>query len=147
VQLGVPKGPFWGRLQSGQRIVLADGREIKPDEVLGPARIGRHLAYVVDTRPTKTVYTLCRNVDIAFVEGMFLQEDQEHADAKGHLTVVEAARMAGRAGVRKAVLVHLSPRYGDDHLTLLEEQARGAFEKAMIGRDLDIYSVPYSEDS
>jgi ribonuclease Z len=146
VQLGIPKGPLWGRLQSDHGIVLADGREIRPDQVLGPARNGRHLAYVVDTRPTKALYTLCRNADIAFIEGMFLQEDAEHADAKGHLTVIEAARMARRAGVRKAVMVHFSPRYNDGHLPRLDEQAKEAFENATVGRDLDVYSVPYGED-
>jgi ribonuclease Z len=146
VQLGIPKGPLWGNLQSGRDIVLDNGRVIRPDQVLGPARNGRHVAYVVDTRPAKAIYTLCRHVDIAFIEGMFLQEDAEHANTKGHLTVVEAARMAGRARVRRAVLVHLSPRYNDDHRLRLDEQAKEAFEKATIGRDLEIYSVPYADD-
>jgi ribonuclease Z len=146
VQLGIPKGPLWGKLQTGQGIVLENGQDIRPDQVLGPPRSGRHLAYVVDTRPAKAIYALCRNVDIAFIEGMFLPEDAEHASAKGHLTVVEAARTARRAGVRQAVLVHLSPRYNHDDLLRLEEQAKKEFEKTTVGRDLDIYSVPYVDE-
>jgi len=146
VQLGIPKGPFWGKLQTGQGIVLENGEEIRPDQVLGPARSGRHLAYVVDTRPVKAIYTLCRNVDIAFMEGMFLPEDVEHASAKGHLTVVEAARMAKRAGVKQAVLVHISPRYNGDDLLRMDEQAKEVFEQTAVGRDMEIYSVPYADD-
>jgi len=145
-QLGIPKGSFWGRLQAGQDIVLENGKTIRPDQVLGPARCGRRLAYVVDTRPVKALYKLCRNADIAFIEGMFMPEDADHAHAKGHLTVVEAARIARRAEVKKAVLVHLSPRYGDEDLARVEGKALETFEKAVVGRDLATYSVAYAKD-
>jgi ribonuclease Z len=146
VNLGVPKGPFWGRLQDGMEIVLEDGKTIRPDQVLGPARCGRNLAYVVDTRPVKALYRLCRKVDIVFIEAMFLPEDADHAGAKGHLTVVEAAGIAKRAEVKKAVLVHISPRYGDQDLARLESKALETFEKAVVGRDLAMYSIAYQED-
>jgi ribonuclease Z len=146
VQLGIPKGSLWGKLQAGQNIVLENGNTIAPGQVLGPPRRGRHLAYVVDTRPTKAVYNLCHHVDIAFIEGMFSPEHAEHAVGKGHLTVVEAAKIARRAEVTKAVLVHISPRYGDEDLAALEEEASAVFEKAVLGRDLAIYSVAYGQD-
>jgi ribonuclease Z len=145
VQLGIPKGPLWGRLQTGQEIILETGVTIRPDQVLGPARRGRRLAYVVDTRPTKAIYSLCKNVDIAFMDGMFAPEDVEHASAKGHLTVVEAAKIARRAEVRQAILIHISPRYDDEELTRLEGKAKAVFDKALVGRDLDIYSVQHED--
>ena len=77
---------------------------------------------------------------------MFSPDDAEHALAKGHLTVVEAAKMAGRAGVRRVVLIHLSPRYSDDDLAGMEHRAQEIFEKAAVGKDLDSYSVAYPED-
>ncbi|MEJ2431190.1 MAG: hypothetical protein P8075_20080, partial [Deltaproteobacteria bacterium] len=94
----------------------------------------------------KGVYRLCQDVDIAFMEGMFLPEHAEHAEAKGHLTVVDAARIAGRAGVRRAVLVHISPRYNSDELPLLEEAAKSRFEGSEMGEDFRIYGVPYPND-
>ena len=97
VQLRIPKGPLWGRLQAGQEITLESGKVIQPEQVLGPPRRGRHLAYVVDTRPVQAIYELCRKVDMAFIEGMFLPEDAEHAVAKGHLSVVEAAKIAEKS--------------------------------------------------
>jgi len=145
VQLGIRKGPLWGELQKGNEIIMENGKVIKPCQVLGPARSGRHLAYVVDTRPTKALYTLCRNVDIAFMEGMFLPEHAEHADIKGHMTVIEASRLARRAGVKQAILIHISPRYSGEDLQQLEDKAREAFETIKVGRDLDVYSVPYTD--
>lgn len=145
VQLGIPKGPLWGELQKGNEIILENGKVITPCQVLGPARSGRHLAYVVDTRPTRALYTLCRNVNIAFMEGMFLPEHAEHADIKGHMTVIEASRLARRAGVKQAILIHISPRYSGEDLQQLEDKAREAFETIKLGRDLDVYSVPYTD--
>jgi len=140
--LGIPRGPLWGRLQRGESITLNSGREISPDQVTGTVRRGRRIAYVVDTRTTKNIYRLCRDVDIAFMEGMFLPEDSEHAEAKGHLTVTEAARIAGRAGVDRAVLVHISPRYDAAQLDQLESAAKSRFEYVQIGRDFDSFGVP-----
>jgi ribonuclease Z len=144
--IGIPKGSLWGKLQQGKSITLEDGREISPEEVLGEPRRGRRVAYVVDTRPSKGLYRLCQDVDIAFIEGMFLPEDAEHAEAKGHLTVDDAARIAGRAGVNRAVLVHISPRYNNDELPVLAEAARSRFEGAEMGEDFKVYQVPLPED-
>jgi ribonuclease Z len=145
--LGIPKGPHWGKLQQGKKVILEDGKEITPDQVLGESRRGRHVAYVVDTRPSKGIYRLCKNADIAFMEGMFLPEDAEHADAKGHLTVADAARVAERAGVCRAVLVHISPRYNSDDLPRLAEAAKSRFEGAEIGEDYKVYQVPLPNES
>jgi ribonuclease Z len=144
--LEIPKGSLWGKLQQGESITLEDGREISPEQVLGQPRRGRHVAYVVDTRPSKGVYRLCQDADIAFMEGMFLPEHSEHAEAKGHLTVVDAARIAGRAGVRRVVLVHISPRYNSDELSLLAEAARSRLAGAEMGEDFRVYRVPYPND-
>jgi ribonuclease Z len=144
--LEIPKGSLWGKLQQGESITLEDGREVSPEQVLGEPRRGRHVAYVVDTRPSKGVYRLCQDADIAFMEGMFLPEHAEHAEAKGHLTVVDAARIAGRAGVRRAVLVHISPRYNNDELPLLAEAAKSRFNGAEMGEDFRVYRVPYPND-
>jgi ribonuclease Z len=144
--LSIPKGSLWGKLQKGDSITLDDGTEVTPEQVLGEPRRGRHIGYVVDTKPAKGVYRLCRDADIAFMEGMFLPEHAEHAEAKGHLTVVDAARIAGRAGVARAVLIHISPRYNSDELTLLAEAAKSRFEGAEMGEDFRVYRVPYPKD-
>ena len=143
--LGIPQGPLWGRLQQGHPITLDDGEEITPEQVLGESRRGRHVAYVVDTRPARGIYRLSQGADIAFLEGMFLPEDAGHAEAKEHLTVVDAARIAARAGVCRAVLVHISPRYNNEELHLLAAAAKARFEGAEIGRDFQVYQVPLPE--
>ncbi|MEM5787067.1 MAG: ribonuclease Z [Syntrophobacteraceae bacterium] len=144
--LGVPKGPLWGRLQSGNPVTTPAGAEVRPDEVLGPSRRGRHVAYVVDTRPAPGIYSLCRDTDLTFIEGMFLDQDSAHAVAKGHLTVTEAARIAKESRAGRAILVHISPRYENSQLGRLEEEARTVFQSIKAGRDLDYFEVKLPEN-
>ena len=125
--LGVPMGPLWGKLQKGESVNTPQ-KTVQPSEVLGPARRGRHIAFVVDTRPAPGVYSLCEKADLAFLEGMFLPEHSEHADVKGHMTVVEAARIARKSGAARAVLVHISPRYENSEIGKLEDEARKEFK-------------------
>lgn len=142
---GVPAGPLRGRLQAGETVVTPAGRTVAPEAVMGPPRPGRRVAYVVDTRPTENAVWLCRDADIAFIEGMFLPEDGRHAEEKGHLTVVEAARTARDAGAQRAVWVHISPRYAAADLPALEEAGRTEFEASEAGRDFASYGVPYRD--
>jgi ribonuclease Z len=143
--LGVPEGPLWGRLQRGERVMLENGITIMPDQVAGPVRPGRHICYVVDTRPNRSLDKLCEGVDAAFLEGMFLPEDHEEAEEKMHMTVVEAAQVTANAAARLAVLVHISPRYVEEDLEKLTSAAAQKFGAVKIGRDMDRYSIPRRE--
>jgi ribonuclease Z len=145
-ELGIPKGPLWGRLQKGESLATPSGKTVHPSDVLGPSRKGLHVAYVVDTRPAPGAYSLCRNVDLAFLEGMFLTEHSEHAEVKGHLTVSEAAEIAKESQALRAVLIHMSPRYENSELKKLEEEAGTIYQPVKAGRDLDIFELKYPEE-
>ena len=144
--LGIPPGPLWGKLQRGEKVTIEGGVEISPHQVVGRPRPGRHVCYAVDTRPAKSLYRLCRDVDIAFLDGMFSPELREEAEEKGHMTVDEAGRIAATAGVHRAVLVHISPRYQEEEREKLTVAAAQRFEKIETGRDLQWYSIPLRED-
>jgi len=139
--LGVPEGPLWGKLQKDESVTLEDGMVIQPAQVLGPARPGRAICYAVDTAVIKSLYGLCQDVDMAFLDGMFHPGDQQEADRKAHMTVDDAARIAKRAGAKRAVLVHISPRYREADLQELDEAAKRRFDQAEIGRDLNRYVI------
>jgi ribonuclease Z len=144
--LGIPAGPLWGKLQHGESITLDQGKTISPGLVLGPSRPGRKICYAVDTRPNKILYRLCHEVDLAFLDGMFLPEHQQEAEEKGHMTVDDASRIASRAGVQAAVLVHISPRYTEEDLPKFIEAAKGRFERAEVGGDLKRFPVSYRDE-
>ncbi|MGC8493629.1 MAG: ribonuclease Z [Syntrophobacteraceae bacterium] len=142
----VPRGPLWGKLQKGETVETPTHRSVTPSEVLGPPRRGRHIAFVVDTRPVASVYALCRGADLAFLEGMFFSEHTDHAEQKGHMTAVEAARVAAHSGVLRAVLIHISPRYENKQLKQLEDEALSEFPHLSVGRDLDAFTVEFPEN-
>jgi len=124
--LGIPRGPAFGRLQSGESVVLADGRTVVPSDVVAPARRGRRVALSGDTRPTAELIEAAHDADVLIHEATFAQEEHERALQTQHSTAGEAGEVARAAGVRHLVLTHLSSRY-DKEPERLAAEARAVF--------------------
>jgi len=132
--LGVPVGPLFGALQQGRSVTLADGRQVFPDQVLGPPKPGQRLTYIADTRPCDNAVLLARRADLLIHESTFGAELADEARHKGHCTSVDAARTALAAEARRLVLTHFSPRYVD--LEPLRAEAAALFPNVEIATDL-----------
>ena len=143
-QLGIPPGPLYRRLQDGEEISLNSGRNVKPEEVLGPPRPGRTVVYMVDTVPFPKGIEYARGADLLIHDGMFDDELASESGRRGHSTTRQAAEVAARAGAERLILVHISPRYQDIRKMLKE--ARSVFPNTRIARDLDVYEVKYKEE-
>ncbi|MEM3028305.1 MAG: ribonuclease Z [Candidatus Bathyarchaeia archaeon] len=131
--LGVPEGFLWGRLQRGHEIRLKNGRIIKPKDVLGPPRKGLKVVYTGDTRPSEAIVELSKDADLLIHDGTFDGSLAEKAKEEGHSTVLEAAEVALKAGVKRLVLTHISARYEDTNPLL--EEARKIFPNTVIAED------------
>jgi ribonuclease Z len=140
--LGVPAGPLYGRLQSGEAIELADGRRVEPTEVLGPPRAGRKLVLAGDTRCTRSVVEAAYEADVLVHEATFSAEEQERADETLHATAAGVAGLARAAGVRMLVLTHLSNRYFGPEIA---REAREVFAETVVPRDFDIIDLRFPE--
>lgn len=140
--LKVPEGPLFGQLQRGDPVVLASGATVRPEQVLGPARRGRAVAFCTDTAPCPAIGELCDGVDLAFVESMFLPEHAAEGRRKQHLTVEQAARITLEAGAARTALVHLSPRYGPADAERMDRIARAVNPTARVASELETISVP-----
>lgn len=141
-RLGVPCGPLWGQLQHGSEVVLPGGAVVRPAQVLGPPRRGRHVAFITDTAPCAGLRPLLRAVDLAFIEGMFAAAEQADADEKRHLTAVQAARAAREAEARRVVLVHVSPRYDATGAQALGAEAAAHHPRLEVARDGMLIELP-----
>jgi ribonuclease Z len=64
---------------------------------------------------------LVRGADILFIEAMFLDAESDRAAVRHHLTARQAGEVAGRAGVRRVVPFHFSPRYCGREDVLIQE--------------------------
>ncbi|MFZ1990012.1 MAG: MBL fold metallo-hydrolase [Alphaproteobacteria bacterium] len=76
---------------------------------------GQKVAYVVDTvftpQNADKIVAFARAADILYIETTFMDEDVARASDRYHLTAGQAGEIARRAGVRKIVPFHFSPRY------------------------------------
>jgi ribonuclease Z len=132
-------GPDVGRLQREGRIEIG-GRVVGLDEV-SELRRGQRFALVMDTRLCAAVHDLAREADLLVIESTFLDADAELADAYGHLTAGQAARVAAEAGVRRLVLTHFSQRYEDPD-AFRAEAARWFDGEVVVAADLLRVPVP-----
>jgi ribonuclease Z len=140
--LGIPEGPERGALQRGEKVTLADGRVITPENVLGDVRPGRKVAISADTAYSQRVIEAARGADVLVHEATFAEEERERAHETLHSTAAEAAEVARSAEVGLLVLTHLSNRYFGGEI---EREAQGVFPDTVVPRDLDIIVVPFQE--
>ena len=138
IQLGVTPGPAFGALQKGKEII-AGGKRITPDMVMGKPRAGLSVGYAVDTRPTREIVRLVRGVDVLVFDSTFDSSLKSRARYTMHSTSAEAATVARKAGVGRLYLTHISGRYETDKL--LRDEARALFEKTYVARDFLRYRL------
>lgn len=140
--LGVPAGPERGALQRGEPVTLADGRTVRPEQVLGPPRPGRKVVLTGDTGPARSVVEAARGADVLVHEATFLEEERDRARETGHSTALEAALAAREAEVSLLALVHLSSRYSGRQAA---SEARTVFPDTVVPRDFDTIEVAFRE--
>jgi ribonuclease Z len=109
-ELGI-EGPAIGRLIRDGSIEV-DGRTVALGEV-SEHRPGQVFAFVMDTAWCDAAVDLAAGADLLVCESTFLSSESAEATRWGHLTAVEAGRLAARAGVRRLLLTHFSARYPD----------------------------------
>lgn len=131
--LGV-RGAQRGQLLRGQAIQTPEGRVVAPAEVVGPARRGLRLAYCTDTVPCEGAVRLAHEVDLLIHETTYTDSHSEEARERGHSTAAGAASIAARAGARRLLMTHFSPRYDD--LSGLLAEARAVFAPCELAVEL-----------
>jgi ribonuclease Z len=131
-KLGIPEGPLIGELQRGKAVEWK-GRKVLPDEI-STVQKGRKIVFITDTIMTENCITLARDADLLVIDSTYSSALGEKAVEFGHLTALEAAQIASRAGVKKLVLTHFSARY--KNTSEIEEDARTAFDNVICAKDL-----------
>ncbi|MDR2730936.1 MAG: ribonuclease Z [Treponema sp.] len=144
--LNVPRGRLWGQLQDGQTVLSADGREIKPSDVMGQPRTGRKISFVTDSLAFPEIACHVIGSDLFICEGMFERELAEDAHAKKHMTAEEAAQIAASSeGIKKLALIHYSPRYTEFNLKQILKEAQKIFPGTVLTRDRMVFPIEYED--
>lgn len=143
IELGIPAGPLFSRLQSGESITI-NGRTILPSEVIGRKRRGRKIIYSGDTRPCEAVEKASSGADLLIHDCTLADELRDWAIETKHSTAKEAAELAKRAKVKKLILTHISSRYSESPEPLLRE-AKNIFQSVELAEDLMELEIPLSD--
>jgi ribonuclease Z len=143
-ELGVPFGPERRELVDGKSIVLANGKRISSEDVLGPLQTGSKLVVIGDAGKTDDVVQACRDADALVIESTYLNEEAEMARQFSHLTAAQAADLAVRANVRHLILTHISRRYREKDVL---REARAVHPNVSVARDFDTYQVRRDEQA
>jgi ribonuclease Z len=143
--MGLTTGPW---LREARRAILAAAPDDTPIDIRWNDHLGRHgevrplgelrpafecvpgtrIGYVTDTRCTDANLAaldgLLADVDLLFIESVFLHADVAHAERKNHLTARQAGEIARRVRAKAVVPFHFSPRYeGRSAQVIAEVQA------------------------
>ncbi|MCX6665877.1 MAG: ribonuclease Z [Euryarchaeota archaeon] len=133
LELGIPEGPLFGKLQRGETVILKNGRKITPEMVLGHLRKGRKIVISGDTKPCERLIQFSQDADVLIHDATFHSELEDIAREYGHTTARQAAEIAKTAKVETLFLTHISPRYLDYHV--LEKDAQAVFEHSFVPKD------------
>ncbi len=137
-ELGVPFGPERSVLVRGEPVTLADGRVVRPDDVLGPEQPGTKYVHVGDAGRTDNLYDVVRDADALVIESTYTEEEATMAADFGHMTAARAATLARDAGVKHLILTHLSRRYSEREI---RTEARAIFPNTFVARDFDHFQI------
>ncbi len=137
-ELGVPPGPQRRDLVNGKSIQLADGREVRPDDVLGALKPGLRLVHIGDAGRTEDLVSDCQDADGLVIESTYLEDEAEMAEQFSHLTARQAAELAVKANVKQLILTHLSRRYREKDVL---SEAQAIFPNVSVARDFDTFQI------
>lgn len=88
------------------------GKCVRLEDVSTP-RAPQSFAFIMDTRLCDAAFALAEGVDLLVCESTYLDTERREAKEYGHMTALQAARIAKEAGARRLVLTHFSQRYAD----------------------------------
>jgi ribonuclease Z len=129
-------------LQRGESVVTAEGRTVRPSDVMEERRAGRRIVITGDTRPAGSVIALAQGATVLVHDCTFGSSELDRALETGHSTAREAAEVARAASVGSLVLTHVSSRHSWKEL---RDEARAVFPGALLPRDFDTLVVPNPE--
>jgi ribonuclease Z len=135
LQLEIPEGPLWSKLQQGKSVEVK-GKTFKPEQVLdySKGKKGKKISIIMDTLPSDSYFDAIMESDLLVHESSFLDKHISRAKETKHSTAKQAAWVAEQTKAKKLVLLHISPRYKRNED--VENEARMEFANVVVAKDL-----------
>lgn len=139
---GIPPGPIYRRIKSGEPVLLEDGRVLNPTDYVGPAQKGRIVTILGDTRLCENARYLANDADLLIHEATFSKNEERHAYDYFHSTTHQAADVAKSSNVSKLCLTHISSRYDREACKELTREAEEVFSNVVMAEDFKEIHIP-----
>lgn len=139
---GIQPGPLYKEIKMNDTVVLEDGRIVYRDDYLGPAKRGRIVSILGDTRNTARHAEFILNSDTLVHEATFEAAKPELAHDYFHSTTEEAARLAEAGQVGQLIITHISSRYQEEDEMRLLGEARAIFPNTELAHDFSVFDLP-----
>jgi ribonuclease Z len=135
-------------LQRGETIRIGTGSDcsdVRPDQVLGPARPGRKIVYTGDTRAVHDrIRDIAHDADLLIHDATYDESKADRGTEFYHATARQAGEAASALNARTLVLIHTSSRYMDAQAHI--NDAKSAFTGPIVAPDdLDMIEVPFRD--
>ncbi|WP_173106679.1 ribonuclease Z [Bacillus sp. KH172YL63] len=141
-EVGIPPGPLYKKLKSGETVQLEDGTVVDGTDFLGPPIPGRTVTILGDTRVCDNAVKLGESADVLVHEATFNRDQEEMAREYFHSTTKQAGETAAAAGAHTLFLTHISSRFAKESWEELEGEAREVFPNTHIASDFMEYEIP-----
>lgn len=141
----IPNGPIFGQLKQGKTVQLADGQVLNGEDFIGPAKAGRIIAILGDSRPCQNSFSLAQNADCLVHEATHRADEAKMAYQYYHSTSRQAAEIALKAKAKNLLLNHISARYLGKEIQQLEAEAQSVFPQVKVVNDFDQFNVRIAE--
>ncbi|GAA0609341.1 ribonuclease Z [Virgibacillus siamensis] len=136
---GIAPGPIYQQIKEKEVVTTNDGKTIRREHYLGPAKKGRILTILGDTRNPAQFQDFAKESDILVHEATFDHSQVALARQYFHSTTLQAAELARDSQTKKLLLTHISSRYQKEESQKLLHEARTIFPDTKLAHDF--YSV------
>ncbi|TQV74949.1 ribonuclease Z [Aliikangiella marina] len=145
-QKQIPRGPSWGKIQSGQDIVLASGETCLADDFLIVEETSKKIIVCGDNDDPRLLNIEASDADLVIHEATYTKEIAEKVGTgPQHSDAERVACFAQSIGLPNLVLTHFSPRYHDEigrpgSILDIENEARLHYDGNLyLAKDFDIF--------
>ncbi|MCU9613801.1 ribonuclease Z [Caldibacillus lycopersici] len=133
--IGIKPGPIFQQIKNGEEITLENGQVISGKDYVGPAKKGRTVTILGDTRPCSNGLALAKDADLLIHEATFDKSADKMANDYFHSTTHQAATIAKEANVAQLCITHISSRFEKRDWPMLEREAQEIFPNTIISED------------
>lgn len=148
LKLGVPKGPLWGRLAKGEKLLWKDSILDPQDYTLDPKR-KRKIIVGGDNDSPELLKECADSADVLIHEATYTEDiRQKVGPTPQHSSAECVSRFAHGAKIPNLVLTHFSARYHHTELhkrsaiSEIEEEASKYYSQSLfLARDFDLFTL------